>query len=471
MSKVLLHQYTECAYLAFSANFGAPSKIFGLPHHKKRVQKTVNTTTMSSRNWSSSEDRRKLQRIESLYHDIASLANDWNMSRQSSDSSSESDSSVSDSSSSSDDDGNTQLENPYLGPMRTVHELLQQQQSRVHGVYEDEVIDFGQMKTIEDFSESDCINYFRFLKSDLIDVSQQLWPRLSGFLNTNNPERIAVGGRYIAHYETCLCVYLYKMSRPSRLIGDAEKFFGIRKSKLSRMIRFFGDALYQLAVQYFNNPAIWHRFMGSFGSLIEAKCDGMFPNIWGFIDCTIRKTCRPTRLQELLYTRYKRCHGIKFQSVITPNGYIACMAGPYIARRHDARILRESGLLDILTELMPLDESNGPVYALYGDLAYPQSIHLFGGFVNPPPNSPQAQFNKAMSAVRIVVEWGFSNVTRRWQHLDYQREMKIFKQPIAQQYINCCFLTNILNCFYGGATNKYFNTNTMSLVDYLTLID
>jgi nuclease HARBI1 len=240
---------------------------------------------------------------------------------------------------------------------------------------------------------------------------------------------------------------------------------------LSRMVIFFGEALYRLAVQYLNQPRIWHPYMPYFGYVIEQKCNGMFGNIWGFIDCTIRRTCRPIQLQEYLYTRYKRCHGIKFQSVITPTGYFACLDGPFIARRCDARILRESGLLDAIMELMPQDGSNGQVYALYGDLAYPQSTYIFGGFVNPLPNSPQAQFNRIMSKVRIVVEWGFSNVLRRWQHLDFIRSMKVFQQPIAQQYVNCCFLTNIGNCFYGGAINVYFDSNLMSLEEYLTLID
>ena len=297
-----------------------------------------------------------------------------------------------------------------------------------------------------------------------------MWPRLSPYLRSQNSNRIEVGNRYVAHYETCLCAYLYKMSRPSRLVGDAERFFGIRKSKLSQMIICMGAALYQLAIRYLTNPAIWHPHMPRYAALIENKC-GLFPNIWGFIDGTIRRTCRPIELQELMYTRYKKCHGIKFQSVVTPDGYIACLHGPYVARRHDARILRESGLLETLHRLMPADGSNGPVFALFGDLAYPQSIYLFGGFVNPVRNSPEARFNRRMSKVRIIVEWGFANVLRRWQHLDFQREMKIFLQPIAQQYINCAFLTNISNCFYGGATNEYFDCNTMSLENYLSLID
>jgi hypothetical protein len=80
------------------------------------------------------------------------------------------------------------------------------------------------------------------------------------------------------------------------------------------------------------------------------------------------------------------------------------------------------------------------LYALYGDLAYPQSIWILGGFVNPAPNSPQALFNQRMSGSQIAVEWGFNLITQTWSHVDCTRSMQVFKQPIAEQYINCAFL-------------------------------
>ena len=110
-----------------------------------------------------------------------------------------------------------------------------------------------------------------------------------------------------------------------------------------------------------------------------------------------------------MYTRYKRCHGIKFQSIVTPDGFIACLHGPFVAKRHDCRILRESRVLEILHRLMP-DDGEHRIYALYGDLAYPQSAYLFGGYINPPRDGPLALFNCTMSKSQIVVEWGISNV-------------------------------------------------------------
>ncbi|KAF8587537.1 hypothetical protein K439DRAFT_1338001 [Ramaria rubella] len=35
-------------------------------------------------------------------------------------------------------------------------------------------------------------------------------------------------------------------------------------------------------------------------------------SVFGFIDCTIRPTCHPGEFQELVYMRYKKCHGMKY---------------------------------------------------------------------------------------------------------------------------------------------------------------
>ena len=159
------------------------------------------------------------------------------------------------------------------------------------------------------------------------------------------------------------------------------------------------------------------------------------------------------------------------QQVGVPDGMIAYLYGPFVGKRHDARMLAESGLLTILENCMPADGSNGPVYSLYGYLAYPQSIWLFGGFVNPAQDSPEAQFNKQMSQARIAVEWGFNDIVTQFRHLDLTSNMKWLKEPIAVHYMNCAFLCNIRNCFYGNEGLAYFGAEKMNLHNYLELID
>lgn len=77
-------------------------------------------------------------------------------------------------------------------------------------------------------------------------------------------------------------------------------------------------------------------------------------NCWGFVDGTVRPVCRPQQGQRELYNGHKRVHGIKFQSIVVPNGMIANLFGPIMGRRHDAYMLARSGVLDELQQRLAL---------------------------------------------------------------------------------------------------------------------
>ena len=113
---------------------------------------------------------------------------------------------------------------------------------------------------------------------------------------------------------------------------------------------------------------------------------------------------------------------------------------------------------------------NGIVYAMYGDLAYAQSIYLLGGFHKPPTRSNEALFNREMSSVRITVEWRFRDVVEKWKFLDFHSVMKMFEMPVAELYTNGAFLSNICNCLYGNKTQQYFGAVQLTLDEYLDLI-
>ena len=83
-----------------------------------------------------------------------------------------------------------------------------------------------------------------------------------------------------------------------------------------------------------------------------------------------------------MYSGHKRCHGIKFQSVVTPDSLFASMYGLVSGNRHDSFLLSNSGLLNKLQEFMPDDapeQIEAFVYSLCGDPAYPPSVHILLG--------------------------------------------------------------------------------------------
>jgi hypothetical protein len=51
--------------------------------------------------------------------------------------------------------------------------------------------------------------------------------------------------------------------------------------------------------------------------------------IWGFIDCTIRRICRPSQWQRQAYSGHKRFHALKFQAIMLPNGIFSHLFGPF----------------------------------------------------------------------------------------------------------------------------------------------
>ena len=75
----------------------------------------------------------------------------------------------------------------------------------------------------------------------------------------------------------------------------------------------------------------------------------------------------------------KKYHGLKFQSVFVPDGFIACLFGPVPAKTHNSRLLQESELLQQLQNIMPPIPAT-TIYSLYGDFAYPQTVYLVRGF-------------------------------------------------------------------------------------------
>jgi hypothetical protein len=339
----------------------------------------------------------------------------------------------------------------------------------------DGTIDFNKKHlVIENFNEAQCLDEFRFRKQDLQVIADRLWPKLSLLLEGTR-DKIVVSYGYVVPYETGLLLVLYRLARPRRVRPDMEAFFSMRRSKISATVLTFTNALYEVAVPYFSDPSIFSNRFRLYSDLIYAKSGGAVQNVWGFIDGTLRRTCRPSRFQRHAYSGHRRVHGIKFQSVVTPDGLIALLFGPTAGSRHDSFMLSESELLPTLANLMP-DTVGVEIFSLYGDPAYPQSQFLFGGFRNPAAGSAEARWNTQMSKVREVVEWLFKEIIIQWSFLDYKPSMKIFHCPVAKYFVIGAFLTNLRLCCYGSQTASYFGcldeeTGKLTLEQYIDLVD
>ena len=143
-----------------------------------------------------------------------------------------------------------------------------------------------------------------------------------------------------------LSVLLKRFAYPCRF-ADMVPRFGRPVPQLcmitNRMMDYLFDEYSHLLADL-NQPWLSRDRLGHFAATIHDK-GAPLENCWGFIDGTVRPLCKPDENQRILYNGHKRLHGIKFQSVVAPNGLIASVFGPVEGRRHDSGMLVDSGLL------------------------------------------------------------------------------------------------------------------------------
>lgn len=144
-------------------------------------------------------------------------------------------------------------------------------------------------------------------------------------------------------------------------------------------------------------------------------------NIWAFIDGTIRPICRPSVDQQLYYSGYKKVHCVKYQSLLCPDGIIVSIKGAYPGHRHDAGMLRDSGLYEELEEHTVFPNRQ---FTVYGDQGYSLRELLITPYsqLQIAGNPERQQFNNVMSSLRVAVEWGFGKVLQEFAFLDLKKK-------------------------------------------------
>ena len=167
--------------------------------------------------------------------------------------------------------------------------------------------------------------------------------------------------------------------------------------------------------------------------------------------------------QKICYTGYTKEHDLKYSGVMSPCGIIICLYGPVPGSFHDARMLNESSLIDLMrnNEVWTPTPETGFFF-----LSCPQII----GPTRHNASAVQKACNSKMSFLRISVEHGFGKVLGNFAFNSYPENLKLELQPIGKYFLVSAFLTNYHTCLNGSQTSDYYLIQPPHLFEYVSSV-
>jgi nuclease HARBI1 len=171
-----------------------------------------------------------------------------------------------------------------------------------------------------------------------------------------------------------------------------------------------------------------------------------------------------------MYSGYCKDHGMKWQAIVTPDGLISSLHGPYPGPTNDWTIVHNSKVLDKCRTVY----GNRQRLYIYGDLAYVSAFGIMGPYQHPggrhalPHN--EHEFNVALSLVRILVEHAFGHVIQQWGFIAFSKGMSEGLSAVATYFTTAVLFTNCLTCFRGSQTSERFGVEPPSIYEYLLYV-
>lgn len=301
------------------------------------------------------------------------------------------------------------------------------------------------------FDQQECYNRLRFRQEDL-------WRLLKV---CNLPAIVRTKSKYAFSSQEALMITLMRLATPNRLF-DLERIVGRPRSHISECVFAVVQFLSINHQDKFNINSFckWMVMFPQFVSAIKAPVG----DVVAFVDGTLRPCCRPRKnnIQQAIFSGQKRNHGLKFTSIVAPNGMIF-ISDAICGRRHDSYGLRRSGILEKLRELNLV---SGTHYKLFGDSAYARS-DVLERMHKGQLSSEEEEENRIMSPKRVCVEWCFGNILNLWSFVDYERNLKLFLSPIGLYYQVSILFTNMHTTLYGNQTSIYFDMKPPTLEEYM----
>ncbi|ETV88326.1 hypothetical protein H257_01599 [Aphanomyces astaci] len=185
------------------------------------------------------------------------------------------------------------------------------------------------------------------------------------------------------HAVEAICILLHLLCYPKRYC-DMMVLFSRSRESICRIFNSIVNLLYDKwkCTIYFAIDTVETRLQ-LYANAIANKGSPV-ACLFGFIDGSKFETCHITQasasafpdMQRYVYSGHKRRHCLNFQAITAPDGLCVHFWGPLEGARHDTTLLRESKLLDYMTERSYIFNN----YFIYGDPAYGVLGWIFSGY-------------------------------------------------------------------------------------------
>ncbi|XP_041472595.1 putative nuclease HARBI1 [Lytechinus variegatus] len=265
------------------------------------------------------------------------------------------------------------------------------------------------------YTNAELIQRYRFDREGILYITNLIYDDIAPRANRNFPiEPID---------KICTALHFYATGCFQRTDGDT---LCISQPSVSKIITQVTDALLTKLHQFVHLPNDVERRqnMDRFFGIAN------FPGIVGLIDGTHVRIQEPTENEDQFVNR-KRYHSINVQIVVDASYRIINIDAQWPGSVHDSRILRQSGLGEIL--------NNGDGH-LFGDSGYPSRRWLVTPFLRP-QTPAEERFNRAHKLTRSMVERAIGQLKRRFHCL--HGELRVSPSKASRIIGCCCILHNI----------------------------
>lgn len=174
--------------------------------------------------------------------------------------------------------------------------------------------------------------------------------------------------------EEIMLIALRRLNYPCKLSALVRHEFGRTVTSLSLAFKRFSDHIYHyFLAKLTNNFGFFERYFKEYSLSIEEKLRKLNVNITGryficgFIDNSNQKCCRPGGdlvapggvgaermefdLQRNFYSKHKHLYGLKWQTVVFPDGMIGHALGGMGAKGNDLNDLVDSNINEMLAAI------------------------------------------------------------------------------------------------------------------------